>query len=231
MKTLMRRVLLVLLLAAPLAANAEVLSIRLEQPAKGATLTGGSTATIAWSATSLDSEVEEWEAFLSVDGGRYYGARITPHLDASIREFRWTVPNVSSRDARILLRFGNEKNERVVELPVSLKIEAAAPPRVGAAAVTTAGEPARPGDPGVAVWAESDRRGTRLTLVTSSIPVLDGVEHSGAGEPWTAEWPGTFAQEPPADAGIAIAQRRSPARSAATPLSSDVLLQCSRLNI
>ena len=134
MKTLMRRVLLVLLLAAPLAANAEVLSIRLEQPAKGATLTGGSTATIAWSATSLDSEVEEWEAFLSVDGGRYYGARITPHLDASIREFRWTVPNVSSRDARILLRFGNEKNEHVVELPVSLEIEAAAPTRVSTAA-------------------------------------------------------------------------------------------------
>ena len=231
MKTLMRGVLLVLLLAAPLAANAEVLSIRLEQPAQGATLTGGSTATIAWSATSLDSEVEEWEAFLSVDGGRYYGARITPHLDASIREFRWTVPNVSSRDARILLRFGNEKNERVVELPVSLRIEATAPQRVGTAAVTTEGEPARPGDPGVAVWAESDRRGAHLTLVTSSIPLLDGVAHSNAGGPWTAESPDTFGQEPSSAAGTAIAQRRSRARSAATPLSSDVLLQCSRLNI
>jgi hypothetical protein len=231
MKAVIRRVLLVLLMAAPLAANAEVLSIRLEQPATGATLTGGSTATIAWSATSLDSEVEEWEAFLSVDGGRYYGARITPHLDVSIREFRWTVPNVSSRDARILLRFGNEKDEREVELPVSLKIEAAAPQLVSTAAVTTAGEPARPGDPGVAVWAESDRRGAHLSLVNSSIPVLDGVAHSAEGEPWTAESRDTFAQKPPVNAGIAIAQRRSRARTAATQLSTDVLLQCSRLNI
>jgi hypothetical protein len=231
MRVLLRRVLLLLIVAAPLAARAEVLSLRLEQPATGATLTGGSTATIAWSATSLGSEVEEWEAFLSVDGGRYYGARITPHLDVSIREFRWTVPNVSSREARILLRFGNEENERVIELPVSLTIVAAAETRVSTAAVTATGEPARPGDPGVAVWAESDRHGAHLNLVTASIPMLAGVAHAGAGGACPAESPGTFAQEAPAGAGIAIAQRRSPARIAATPLSDDVLLHCSRLNI
>jgi hypothetical protein len=231
MAVLLRRVLLLLIVASPLAARAEVLSIRLERPATGATLTGGSTATIAWSAASLDSEVEEWEAFLSVDGGRYYGARITPHLDVSVREFRWTVPNVSSREARVLLRFGNEENERIVELPVSLTIEAAAETRVSTAAVTATGEPARPGDPGVAVWAESDRHGAHLNLVTAAIPMLAGIAHPGASGAWSAELPGTFPQEASTGAGIAIAQRSSPARIPAIPLSDDVLLQCRRLNL
>src|SRR5712692_3867101 len=119
--------LLALLVASPLAAN-DVRRVRLVEPSSGTTLTGGSTAIIKWSgAVDHDRQIEEWEAFLSVDGGRYYAVRITPHLDLSIREFRWTVPNVGSHDARIMLRFGNEEHEQTIELPLSLTIEAGVP--------------------------------------------------------------------------------------------------------
>src|SRR5512132_528159 len=107
----MRRVLFALLGAAPVAASAGQISVRLQQPLDQSTLRGGSTAVITWSAGALGPGVVEWEAFLSVDGGQYYGARITPHLDISIREFRWTVPNVDTSNARILLRFGDERRE------------------------------------------------------------------------------------------------------------------------
>src|SRR5512142_2404949 len=106
---------LAFLLAAAAAGRANALSVHIDQPPSTATLRGGSTAVIAWSADDLGRDVEEWEAFLSVDGGHYYAARITPHLDVSIHQFRFTVPNVATRDARILLRFGNERNERIVE--------------------------------------------------------------------------------------------------------------------
>jgi hypothetical protein len=41
----------------------------------------------------------EWEAFLSLDGGRTYPVRITPHLDLSIRRrFHFQVPAFPTRD-------------------------------------------------------------------------------------------------------------------------------------
>ena len=148
----LRQIALTLLVAAPLAAG-EAAPIHVDEPLDGATLTGGSTAVIRWSGSIEECDVEEWEAFLSVDGGRYYSDRITPHLDLSIREFRWNVPNVASRDVRILLRFGNEKDEHAVAVPLSLKIEPVTRWQVGAERVSEAGESARPGDPGVTRWA------------------------------------------------------------------------------
>jgi len=79
---------------------------------------------IAWSADALPAGADEWEAFLSVDGGAHYAVRLTPHLDASIRAFRFRVPNVSTRDARILLRTGDEEHERIISVPRSFAIEA-----------------------------------------------------------------------------------------------------------
>jgi hypothetical protein len=76
---------------------------------------GGRETTLAWSAPNLPERAEEWEAFLSLDDGAHYPIRLTPHLDTHIRTFRWRVPNVAASRARLLLRFGDESHEEIVE--------------------------------------------------------------------------------------------------------------------
>ena len=95
-------------LIAALSVSAE-LRVVLHAPREGEVLRGGTRATVSWSAASLPRFVEEWEAFLSVDGGKYYAYRITPHLEADQREFTFEVPNVETEDARILIRAGDER--------------------------------------------------------------------------------------------------------------------------
>ena len=132
-------------------------------PEDGTVLRGGSTATIAWTETRLPPGVVEWEAFLSVDGGRYYATRITPHLDIDIRSFEFRVPNVSSKNVRLLIRIGDEIEEKSVDVPLRLSI--VADPSVWptfTSVVRTRGESARPGDPGVAEWATGDRGGREV---------------------------------------------------------------------
>lgn len=142
-------------------------AVRVLAPAAGAVLDGGSRATLEWHADApLPQEVEEWEAFLSVDGGAYYAVRITPHLDRRIRRFTFDVPNVASDDARILLRFGDEHREHEVELPLHLTIrrDASAPlPHVELE--DEPGERARERDEPVAAWVEGERDGSRLRSV------------------------------------------------------------------
>jgi hypothetical protein len=115
-----------LLLACALGAFATTASagLTLLAPRAGDRLEGGSDATIRWTATSLPAHVDEWEAFLSVDGGAYYPVRITPHLDVGIRTFRFRVPNVATTRARLLLRIGDESDELRVELPQTFTIVA-----------------------------------------------------------------------------------------------------------
>jgi hypothetical protein len=115
------------------------------------------------------SRVEEWEAFLSVDGGATYPVRITPHLDQDLRRIRFQVPPVPTADARILLRFGDERRETAIELPGRFAIEASP---VQTFLLThqaaTAGEPALPGQAGVVAWVEGSRRGGSLRQVVAS---------------------------------------------------------------
>jgi hypothetical protein len=129
-------------------------------------LQGGSETTLQWSASSLPAHAEEWEAFLSFDGGRYFAARITPHLDADRRSFRWRVPNVAASNVRILLRFGDEREEHAVELPQTFRIEPGVASiefsDVHAALTDGSGESALPASPPVVEWVSGDRRGAGL---------------------------------------------------------------------
>ncbi|HVR97417.1 MAG TPA: hypothetical protein VMW27_12435, partial [Thermoanaerobaculia bacterium] len=89
-------------------------------PAPGAVLAAGSTVEFAWVARpGFDrfAGIDEWEAFLSVDGGASYPVRITPHLDRDLRRVLWRVPALPSRDARLMLRFGDEGRETAYFLP------------------------------------------------------------------------------------------------------------------
>ncbi len=148
--------------------------IRLTAPGAGATLTAGSTAELAWEAlpglTPL-ARVEEWEAFLSVDGGATYPLRVTPHLDQDLRRVRWQVPAVPTDDARLLLRLGDERREIVVELPQRFAIVPAPAipiPFLFASIAQAPGEPALPGSPGVFAWVTGSRRGGAQRLMVAA---------------------------------------------------------------
>ncbi|MEZ5313174.1 MAG: hypothetical protein R2862_05705 [Thermoanaerobaculia bacterium] len=77
----------------------------------------------AWATDS--ARFDEWEAFLSLDGGRDYSIRLTPHLDAEVRSFAVTLPDFETEEARLLLRFGDGRNEIEEEMPWTFAIVAA----------------------------------------------------------------------------------------------------------
>lgn len=225
-------------LCAGLSARADVRAV-LHAPADGEVLRGGSRATVAWSAPALPAFVEEWEAFLSVDGGDYYGYRITPHLDADRREFTFEVPNVEAASARILIRAGNEHRE--IELDTAHTFAIERDPALALAAPPVEiiedkrGEAAREGDRGVIEWTDGDRDGRHLVERNafgdeSLLPAVEVIAST------------SLCGEEEAGATLA-APRRSVARVAreTTPLTRrdaprhrsgrDVLLAYRRLNI
>lgn len=164
---------LALAISAPAGAETAAPPVRLAAPLRGATLQAGSLAVLAWeplgSFDRLD-RVQEWEAFLSLDGGAHYPIRITPHLDRDLRRVLWQVPHIPTRDARLLLRFGDEEEETGFELPERFAISGTASlsEALTASPAPAPGEPARPGDAGVVVWAEGSRRGGGLHQVVAT---------------------------------------------------------------
>lgn len=150
--------------------------VRLMAPQAGAALVAGSAAELEWAPVAgFDhlSRVEEWEAFLSLDGGATFPLRITPHLDQDLRRIRFQVPPVPTADARILLRFGDERRETGVVLPERFSIVASPVllPALDlglASRAVSPGEPALPGQAGVVAWVEGSRRGGGLRQVVAS---------------------------------------------------------------
>ena len=147
--------------------------VRLISPAAGAALAPGAEAELEWAPLASFSRLpaaEEWEAFLSLDGGATYPVRITPHLDQDLRRVRFRVPDLPAADARILLRFGDERRETVV-LPTE-RFSIAGPWRPSLlpgmlTRASAAGEPAIPGRAGVVAWVEGSRRGGALREVVA----------------------------------------------------------------
>ncbi|HYN20718.1 MAG TPA: hypothetical protein VE078_07150 [Thermoanaerobaculia bacterium] len=143
---------------------------RLVAPASGSELRAGSLAVIEWEELALPAGVEEWEAFLSVDGGRTWPLRVTPHLDRSIRRFAFRVPDLPTQDARLQLRFGDERREVDVETPQRYTIEprhrSVWEPQIGRSLAR--GERRPSGEEGVAVWIEGSRSGSGLREVVAS---------------------------------------------------------------
>jgi hypothetical protein len=224
--------------AAPLA--------RLTAPEAGAVLRAGSTAELAWEpqvAFDRIGKVEEWEAFLSFNGGKTYPFRITPHLDRALQRVAWRVPEIPTRDARILLRFGDERREVFSEIPQRFAIEpgssAAAdflPTRIS----LSRGEAARPGERGVVAWVEGPRHGgSPRRVVAAEPPALHGAlrfpeRHS---EPAIL----SVEEESPSDAQTLIAESSRPfppssgrtqgRKALSSPLRSiDLLLLIQRQN-
>jgi hypothetical protein len=230
------------LMAMTAAATPRVDQVRLLAPAAGDVLEGGSKARIAWEAVrELDPHVEEWEAFLSVDGGRYYGYRITPHLDDDLHSFEWIVPDIDAADARILLRVGDEKREEAFEIPFSFSIRRGIGRTIaldliaGSESLSERGEAARPGDEPVAEWLDGDRRGASLALrvrddpgVWTAVSIPSDLIETNCAEPPSSRVllsPSSTSREEEARAPW----QRSP--STASPYAADILLLARRLNL
>src|SRR5215203_4622499 len=147
-------------------------SVQLVAPRAGATLAAGSMAELEWAPLepfARFSKIEEWEAFLSLDGGATYPVRITPHLDQDLRRVRWQVPSFPTADARILLRFGDEHRETAVRLPQRFSIVSSLEKTFTLArSAFNQGEPALPGHAGVVAWVEGSRRGGSLRQVVAA---------------------------------------------------------------
>jgi hypothetical protein len=163
---------------------------RLVAPEDRAEIAAGTLAAIEWAPeaglTALE-HVEEWEAFLSVDGGKTYPLRVTPHLDAHIRRFVFRVPYLPTREARLLLRFGDERREVEQETARRFAITAepgSRPPLEPFTPKTSLsrGERARrDSGTGVLIWVEGSRDGRALRTV-SAVDLVDslrGIEPAG----------------------------------------------------
>lgn len=221
-------------------AFAQEMPVRLVAPEAGARLVAGSMADLEWAPLAeLDRRVEEWEAFLSLDGGATYPVRITPHLDQDVRRIRWQVPPFPAQDVRILLRFGDERRETPVELPARFSI-AASPAGfpVFASRSATRGEPALPGHAGVVAWVEGSRRGgdLRQRIADEPAALRPGFSlptmHSEAAEASPldpeATRPGLAASASPVPA---VGRRSARTRAGAGPaFVPDILLLIQRQN-
>jgi hypothetical protein len=228
----------------------EALAVRLVSPQNGVTLVAGTMAELVWEpAEPVDrfAHIEEWEAFLSLDSGKTYPIEITPHLDEDIRRVRWQVPFSPTAEAAILLRFGDERREVGVELPVRFSIVAPSPSlsiwestHQLARRVPAPGEAAVPGHPGVVVWVEGSRRGEGARQVVAI--EMPGGMRSGFDPPSAhheiAEAASVSRSSGPLErmrskaAGSALPVRRATMARAGTALSppSDILLLVQRQN-
>lgn len=169
-------------------------AVRWLAPVAGASLPSGGSVRVAWEpgpAFARLGDVHEWELFLSLDGGRTWSVRLTPHLALERRDLAVELPDLPVPSARLLLRIGDEHVEHEVELGSELPlVRAAAPPaRIDfARRAPAAGERARAGTPGVRRWRTGTAEGRDLAWRSAAAPtqVLD------------AGWRATLGGLPPA---------------------------------
>ncbi len=137
-------------------------AVHIVSPRPGGVLRAGDELTLEWRARDRSTRFEEWEAFLSLDDGATWTARLTPHLDRRLNRVEVTLPDIPSRHARLLLRFGDERHELEYLAPFELVVAPrsswlpAAPARLAPAR----GEAARPGGGGVTEWVDGPRDGS-----------------------------------------------------------------------
>ncbi len=159
--------------------------VAVTSPLASQRLIAGESIVLVWKALpELDRYpwLEEWEAFLSLDGGATYPVRLTPHLDLGQRSFAARIPEMPTRQARLMLRFGDERRELKVEVPESFEILPARRSDPQPAHLARGrGESARPGDAGVAIWVEGSRGGhaARQVVAVNRGAEIDGIETPG----------------------------------------------------
>jgi hypothetical protein len=93
---------------------------RLLTPAPGDVLRPGDQVEITWELkmdkTFTENEWAEMEFFMETGEGVH--VRITPQMRVSARSFVWTVPNVSTKTARLVLQAGLEGSGDMFRFPM-----------------------------------------------------------------------------------------------------------------
>lgn len=177
--------------AAPASADIAVMEARsippfeLLSPRAGDALQAGASMAIEWRALPPLAEafesgrINEWEAFLSIDGGLSYLLRLTPHMEGDVSRLVFEVPDLPTRDARLLFRFGDGHHDFAWRLPLRFSITASPLPvkptarqqrlereeREEHLKPSHGGEPALEGEPGVTAWVEGSALGEDLQWV------------------------------------------------------------------
>jgi hypothetical protein len=119
--------------ASPRAPEISVLDVR-----------AGETVTLRW--PGLPKEARELVVLLSVDGGANFSLRASAQVDAARASVRWRVPALPTAHARLRLRWGDGRCERLLPPTAEFRILAEA-----GGGPATAPAPAR-----VAAWDEDD---------------------------------------------------------------------------
>ena len=176
--------------AAPRAASASGFP-RLVSPAPAGIVHPGERVEIAVAGAPADTD--EWEAFLSLDGGRSFALRATPHLPAGERSFAWTVPALPPGPIRVKVRFGAGGVEREYVLAETFSVAPGAGALVAPDLRGIGASPA-PGEDGTVAWVE--RRDGRARLVVP-VPVRGVVP--------ARSWAGAARASLPAPRRIALA--------------------------
>ncbi|MEZ5332089.1 MAG: hypothetical protein R2991_08550 [Thermoanaerobaculia bacterium] len=171
----------VLLCAAPAWASRPV---ELVSPAAGEVLPAGGTVWIEWAPAAGFEEigwVDEWEAFLSLDGGATFPVRLTPHVDLDRRGVAATLPLLAGDDARLVLRFGDEGREVVAAEGAFSVVTAETVSSLPLARSFERGESVWIGTPETVFWASGSRRASawRDVVPVSFDPAMSsGIELS-----------------------------------------------------
>jgi hypothetical protein len=76
-----------------------------------ATVSAGEVVELRWQ--GIPGEIDEMELLLSLDGGCTYPVRVTPELEGHSLTFRWSVPDLPTGSAQLLLRVGDGEGERL----------------------------------------------------------------------------------------------------------------------
>ena len=158
-------ILLAAILVAPSARGSEP-SPRLVSPPSGAIVVPGRIARIE--IAGAPSGADEWEAFVSVDGGRTYPLRATPHLPIRERAFDWNVPSLPPGPVRVKLRFGSRGVEREFLLDGPLSLGAGDSGSLVVPEAETVGATPAPGEEGTVAWV--DRENGRARLIVPASP-------------------------------------------------------------
>jgi len=88
-------------------------------PAAGDVAASGVLHEARWSAPcGADTDADEMELLLSLDGGHTFPIRLTAELAPCTTHFRWRVPNVSTERARLAVRQGREGRAEAEEIAI-----------------------------------------------------------------------------------------------------------------
>ena len=158
-------------MARPARAEAEIwnVSTRLEE----------NRLIVSWE--TCPAGAREWEAFLSLDGGRSFPLRVTPHLGIGVRSFTWTVPRILAGDAKLRIRFGDGFGEREYDVAGNFSLAPAGGSRLLLPESRDLGEVPAAGEEQAAAWVEGDGASSRTVVPPAPAGARPASELRSAG--------------------------------------------------